>query len=303
MYYRDAKSTTDNVINWIEHNEGNRNPFYMYIHYMDAHVPYYNHPYDGTSATPYQDDPSGIHKEYYESLYNGEVEYIDTQISRLLEYLKESGSYDSSLIFLTSDHGEEFFDHYGWEHAVTMYDEVIHTPLIIKLPGLENAGTINNALVSQIDYAPTILSQLGFSPPSTWDGNDIFDSEFYNNHVVSQATNGKKGHRYRIHSIRTLDYKLMVADSGYSPEHLFTYQGKPVDKRGAFPKNSFFDLKSDPLEKSNLFKDDSYQAIIDSIEYIDSLVQSRISTVNTGEDSTTLDPETIKQLKALGYLE
>ncbi|MCP4633784.1 MAG: sulfatase-like hydrolase/transferase [candidate division Zixibacteria bacterium] len=301
MYYRDAKSTTDEVIEWLENND--KSPFYMYLHYMDAHVPYYKHPYDGTSATPYQDDPSGDNVKLYESLYNGEIKYIDSHLLRLLSYFKENGLYDSSLIILTSDHGEEFFDHYGWEHAVTMYNEMIHLPLIIKLPGFVKAGTVNSALVSQIDYAPTILRHLGFTPPSSWHGNDIFDPNFYNNYVISQATNGSPGNRYRIHSIRTLEHKLMAADSGYSPERLYTYQGKPVDKRGAFPPNSFFDLISDPQEKVDLYNDDTYQSIIDSIEYIDSLELSRIPKMQTQQDTVTLDAETIKQLKALGYLE
>ena len=73
-------------------------------------------------------------KLWLKTLYNGGVGYTDHQVGRLLETIKDLDIYDDALIILTNDHGEEFWDHGGWQHGHNLHNELIAAPLIVKLP-------------------------------------------------------------------------------------------------------------------------------------------------------------------------
>jgi arylsulfatase A-like enzyme len=302
VMFSDAERTTDRTISILNRMSDRR--FFVYLHYMDPHDPYYHHPYNGQYGRPYGEDPAEENLELYSALYKGEITYFDKHLNRLLEYLKETGIYDSTLIILTADHGEEFYDHYGWQHGINMYDELIHNPLIIKLPSSAKAGTIDSTLVEQIDYAPTILEYLGFEPPDTWQGQYIFDPDYSNEYVVSQAENGCYGeHEYVIHSVRTLEHKWMVVDSGYHPDYIMTYQGAYVDERGIFDEKNLFDLIKDAAEKNNLYGVPEYQPIVDTMLYRDSTIQALMDSLSVFQDTVPMDQKTIQQLREIGYLQ
>jgi hypothetical protein len=82
-----------------------------------------------------------IGKEHLHDLYRGEVKHADEEIGRFFAQLKADGLYDNALVIVTADHGEEFFEHGGWWHGTTLYDEQVHVPLLVKLPNNARAGT------------------------------------------------------------------------------------------------------------------------------------------------------------------
>ncbi|MCP4633888.1 MAG: sulfatase, partial [candidate division Zixibacteria bacterium] len=207
--YCDAEKTTNRVIKWLKSN--NDKKFFMYLHYMDPHPRFYIHPFNGEYANPV-DDPGGENFEFYTSAYQGEIIYTDHHLSRLLKYLKDAGLYDSMLIIFTADHGQEMFDHYFWGHGSSMYKEQIQIPLIIKFPENHYAGTTNELLVSQIDYAPTIINIAGHPRPDGWDGHNIFSEDFFNDCVISQSS----AINCNIVSYQTLRSKWVETDPGYS---------------------------------------------------------------------------------------
>ena len=92
--------------------------------------------------------------------YNAGVRYLDASLGALFDVLRSSGSWDGMLVVVTSDHGEEFGEHDGFGHH-TLYDEILRVPLIVKWPRGEHAGTINHALSSSVDLAPTLLDLAG----------------------------------------------------------------------------------------------------------------------------------------------
>lgn len=298
--FLNAEPLTLKVVNWMRKHRNDR--YFIYLHYMDPHVPYYHHPYNGQSSSPYRDDPGEENRELYSSLFKGEVEYIDNNLSMLLDYLKNERLYDSTLIILTADHGEAFFEHYVWEHGKVMYDEVIHVPLIIKLPQSENAGAVDSSLVCQLDFAPTIMKLLNFEVPPEWKGQNIFNPYFNNQYVFSQAMSGGIENTYRIRSIRTLDYKLIVADLGYPPSTMTTGKGAPVDERAVFPAISMFNIRSDSAEKVNIFDQDSFRIIRDSMMALDSILMAEIPSETYLRPNEKLDPKVVRQLRQLGYL-
>jgi len=168
---------TDMSINWLKNNRDK--DFFLWIHYFDPHEPYAPpEKYMANNSEPPPrigmqfDDlwkirdgslaPNLEEREWIKELYDAEVRYVDDNVGRLLDYLKESQIYDDSLIVFTSDHGEEFWDHGGVEHGHSLYNELLHVPLIIKLPKA-NDGNVENMRVTTQSIMRTVLDACGIS--------------------------------------------------------------------------------------------------------------------------------------------
>jgi arylsulfatase A-like enzyme len=95
------------------------------------------------------------------ALYDAEIRHVDSWVGRFLDGLREAGLYDPALIVLLSDHGEEFDDHGGWFHGLTLYEEMVGMPLVIKLPGGSLAGTRSARSVDMVDLAATVSGLAG----------------------------------------------------------------------------------------------------------------------------------------------
>jgi len=162
--------------------------------------------------------------EYLESLYDGEIRYTDTVLGRLFSELETCGFLDRAVVIVTSDHGEEFGEHGGLLHRGTLYEELIHVPLITAGAGVE-VGVVDPALVSLIDVAPTILTVAGLPVPGVMEGRSLFvrppDIPWSEQRVFSQYGSN-------LYSIRTPRWKL-------------------VD-RPAVGRSQLFDLRRDPGE-------------------------------------------------------
>jgi arylsulfatase A-like enzyme len=126
--------------------------------------------------------PPGYDQAYLANMHLAEVAYVDAMLGRLFAGLKELGLYDSSIIVVTADHGEEFWDHGRFEHGHTLYDELMHLPLIIKParttragPESSNAerGRVVHETVRQIDIMPTLLELVGVAVPETFEGESF----------------------------------------------------------------------------------------------------------------------------------
>lgn len=155
-------------------------PFFLYLHLMDPHDPYAppgrpaqapvgnpNPSFVGDAPLP---DPGTL--ELWKSLYAQEVEYADRQIGELLDSLTPTQR-DRSIVVLTSDHGEEFMEHGYLTHGVTLFDEVIHVPLVIRHPHARKGKRVPE-LVRLIDLVPTLveLAEVRIPPPAAqrWAG-------------------------------------------------------------------------------------------------------------------------------------
>ncbi len=148
-------------------------PFFLFLNYMDTHTPYQPpRPFDRYfldnknpqfyRLTQYFSRLRGKHDKslwdsYLLSQYDGEVAYLDTQLGELFSQLKTMGIYDSSLIVITSDHGELLGEQGLYGHHENMYEGVLKVPLIIKYPFSKRVGR-EKRLVNLIDVFPTVLS-------------------------------------------------------------------------------------------------------------------------------------------------
>ncbi|MBI4556189.1 MAG: sulfatase [Candidatus Hydrogenedentes bacterium] len=189
--YFPRKASSEDLTNlarrWLESHRDE--DFFFWLHYFDPHMPYE----PPANFVPKEDplvaklgrqfgDKDGARighfgltleeRQWARTLYDAEVRYVDQCVGRVIESLRTLGIYDDALIVLTTDHGEEFWEHDNFEHGHTLFNELIWAPLLVKLPGHVNTGP-RQALVTTTALLPTILDFCGipydptrFSHPS-----------------------------------------------------------------------------------------------------------------------------------------
>lgn len=183
---RPADAVTDAVLGWLDAREPAA-PMFLFVHYYDVHAPYrppepYRSMYHPTvpdedagssnhiqrTRTMLRDhDPAAqAHEDSLVALYQGGVSWVDAQVGRLMDGLRTRGLLEDAVVILTSDHGEAFDAHEElWDHGETVYDDTVHVPLIVRLPGAWHAGSVAAGLVSSIDLFPSVLELVGVPGP------------------------------------------------------------------------------------------------------------------------------------------
>ncbi len=166
---------------WLYENSQRR--LFAWIHFIKPHGPYLYrdiaaHLYDGTYEGEFQttsgnqfapDDPQEIAR--IKSLYEGEVFYVDTLFGELIQRLREAGLLESSIVLITSDHGEEFNEHGGFQHG-RLTEEHVRIPLLLYHPSLRTHRR-SSVLASNVDIFPTLLGLAGIEFDEPLDGRDL----------------------------------------------------------------------------------------------------------------------------------
>jgi arylsulfatase A-like enzyme len=168
-------------------------PVFLYLHYMEPHFPYWppkdffdrvlaQRPnalaerqilYDMIFANRnrwHQTDEATV--AVLRDLYDATVLNIDAKLSDLFSQLKSRGFLDHSIVVITSDHGEAFLEHGSTSHGNTLYNEVIHVPLLLLVSGQSTRTDIRRP-VSLVDLGPTLLDLVGISAPSSFEGGSL----------------------------------------------------------------------------------------------------------------------------------
>jgi len=240
-FYRPAPEENAAALNWLDHNEVPRDmPFLLFTHYMDPHDPYMTQDPGGTGYASIvlgtNPDPD-MYLEPMRAAYIDEVERVDKAIGEFMEGLRKRGLYDDAMIVFTADHGEEFYEHKGWSHGPTLYEEVTHIPLLIKFPGNRHGGEVNTGIARHVDIMPTILKAVGIPLPQTMDGIPLIDdSGAFNNQQTAYSIAETDFTGSVARSVRNLDAKLIRANKN--------------NPRGLAPVE-YYDLNKDPGELSN----------------------------------------------------
>lgn len=182
---------------------------------------------------------AGWTTEQIQTNYRREVEYVDEYLGRVFELLDEHDLYDDSLIVFTSDHGEALGEHGSIGHVQNVYDEMIHVPLVVKLPAgherSEDLAARANAVVAHIDVVPTICEVLDIPVLPGNQGDSLFSLEVGSSSgrpVISQ-THPPQAKRL-VYGLRDDRYKMVYVES----EEAF----------------EMYDLWSDPGELENVFE-------------------------------------------------
>jgi arylsulfatase A-like enzyme len=189
---RHADDLNRHALPWIAAYQDQDRPFFLYLHYIDPHDPYDNpevvgnrSPFEGEYRGPVMGDwVHGIYAgklvlsdpardvAHISALYDSEVHYVDRAIGQVLAGLRPE-VLANTLVVLTADHGEELFDHGGWKHGQTLYEEQIHVPLIWRWDGHIPAGRRLAGTVRLLDVAPTLAAAAGAAPDPGWEGVDL----------------------------------------------------------------------------------------------------------------------------------
>jgi arylsulfatase A-like enzyme len=210
----------DAAIRWLQNNT--HKPFFMFIHYYDNHWDYlapspycelydpeYDGPVDGTAIAReplFSNPPSEKDIQHIIALYDGEVKQTDNDLGEMLDYLKENGFLDNSIVIVLGDHGEQFYEHGHTSHH-GVYEELIHIPLVVSIPGAPVKGKITDSLVSQVDILPTILDYLQIPAPDSCQGKSLKPiiegrAETVNEFVFAEYTGGAVPACYALRSRR-----------------------------------------------------------------------------------------------------
>ena len=154
---RRGGEVVEHALAWL--NDHPQRPFFIWLHLYDAHDPY--------------DPPEPYKSKYAAAPYDGEIAYADSAVGRFLGELRRRGLYDGAVIAVMADHGEALGEHGEDSHGVFLYDETIHVPLVIKLPGGAAAGKRIETRVGLVDVMPTILEAVGVAVPREVQGESM----------------------------------------------------------------------------------------------------------------------------------
>lgn len=190
------------------------------------------------------------------------IKSVDDEVGRLVAYLAKNNLLDNTVIVYTSDQGFYNGEH-GWFDKRFMYEESFRTPLIIRYPGKMNAGTTNDELVQNIDYAPTFLAIAGVEKPAFFVGQSLLP--LLKGEKPSDWRKYLYYHYYdypAVHQVRRHDG---VRDERYKLIHFYG-EGFGKDKGNTISCNELYDLQADPNELDNLYGKPAYKEVADRLQ-------------------------------------
>jgi arylsulfatase A-like enzyme/Flp pilus assembly protein TadD len=264
---RPANEVIDQALKWLA--KPRTRPFFLWVHLYDPHHPY--HP------------PSPFRESYKENPYDGEIAFADTQLGRLLGYLKQRGMYDRTLIALSGDHGEGLGEHGEKTHGFFIYDTTLHVPLIIKpSASIKFSNRVVKKDVSLVDLMPTLLGILSAPVPAKVQGKNL----------ASMLLRGTEIETSPLYS------------ETYLPRIHFNWSELRGFSAGSYhfidaPKPELFDRSKDPGELHNLYADKNAVGA-EMRGQLTSTVR-RFTTEHEMAQKSTLDPQLAERLRSLGY--
>ncbi len=288
-------------------------PFFLYLHFMDVHGPYdapeedfeamaksasldvRSRPGDRVELPAYLRGIPWFGDEEFESRgfdevisfrltrshtvrarYAGNVRDFDRRIAPYLNEIRNSALNDSTMVVLTSDHGEELLEHGGFDHGFNLYDHQIRVPLLIRAPGARDSGRRVHQAANLVDVMPTLLALANAEVPKRVDGRNLFAADVTFEPSFSAATK----HREGVRAVRTERYKLILD--------------------GKTGTASLFDLETDPAEFHDIAAADeaTTKELLGLVSrHIDEASRSRLRP-----ERAAIPDEIRKRLEALGYL-
>ena len=254
--YPAADVLVDQARPWLS-GLGSR-PFFMWLHLMDPHHPYYPpeqslRPFDSRMTARRARFMNSFwnrdlgerrlwrQREAIVSLYDAGIRWVDAQVARLVDALRELGRWNDTVFVVTADHGEEFLEHGRRYHSpVALPDTLIRVPLLLRVPDLA-ANKLPDTPFSLVDLAPTLLDAMNVPTPWTFQGTscwpEILNKQLPDRPVVSECIEGASNPggaedslRPRILAVREGRYKLVI--------------------RFADSSTALYNLKADPQELS-----------------------------------------------------
>jgi arylsulfatase A-like enzyme len=277
-------------------------PFFAFFNYMDAHFPYippapFDRLFPGKDRRMLQDDletvqsrvvngeslPEG-YTSHSVSQYDGGIAYIDFQIGQIVHWLKDQKLYDNTMIIVTSDHGEAFGEKKFFLHGNSSYQNLLHVALLVKYPNSAHKGVVEQP-VSTTDVVPTVLDILRLPIPPTVQGKNLLDA-------ASLQPREIFGESFPCPVIHTLE-----CVRGCMIRSVIAWPNKFITSSSG--KYESYDLSNDPDETRNLFGSRNPAA-----QQLGAKMASWIKSMpRQSKQQLKLDPEVVRRLKSLGYIQ
>jgi arylsulfatase A-like enzyme len=283
-YYQPADVVSKHGLDWLSARDPKR-PFFMFVHYMEPHDPYFTHPYNGEAyARVANPNPDPALADTYRKAYDGAIRFLDEELAKFFAELKAKGIYDDALIVLTADHGEEFHEHGGWWHGTTLYDEQLAVPLIVKAPKGGPRGIVNDAVVSSLDIAPTIIAGADIAVPQQMVGKAL---------GLDTGAPAPRDHAYAESELEGNNLQA-YRSGGFKVIH-----ANPGNPRG-LPAQQLFNVSEDPKEQKDLVSTQPEEATKLTTDM--STVRTHAESVAVESTGTSIDAASEERLRALGYV-
>jgi len=289
------------VFSWLDEFRATE-PFFLYVHTVDPHLPYAPPPTFRDAFAPNVHDSSigsteAVNEvaanrdrvtpkmvEQLSDLYDGEVAANDASFGEFYAGLGERGLLENTVVVVLSDHGEEFFDHGGWTHGNTLHAEMLDVPLIIRIPGVTPRSIPE--IVQHVDLFSTLLDLAGVEPPAGVFGRSA--RPLWTEGVTAEWTNRGLSH---------LELKERFGEAWVDPQwKIITRRLRNGDLR-----TSLFNRETDPTERSDLASRRQ-----DLVEELLGRYAEEVSAAGDALQGVEIDEgreaEVEAQLKALGYL-
>ena len=308
-----AQYVAADVLEWLDQRPQEK-PFFLYVHTIDPHVPYkpprqFLEMYD---ATPY----SGVvnfasdnellekikagriplnarDKVHLEALYDGEISYHDVHFNSILDGLARRNLADDTMVIIVADHGEEFWDHGSVGHGHSVYEELLHIPMIVRLPGTTATALRVEDAVGLVDVMPTVLEALGQPLPNGLAGQSFLP--LLRGETADAPRSAVSGFMEGWRTVVSGRYKLI---------------------HRTLERQMLYDLSRDPHEQTDLGPEHPI-----GVRYLRGMLGMALGAAEdapaaaaTGtaprrarpqvheQETTTIDPQTEAQLRALGYV-
>ncbi len=311
------RNIADKSMSWLRENQDKN--FFMYIHFLGGHHPYKSYqPFkdyfiDGDKYENQIDFFNLLDEKYTDSLfskfpdlleifnaiYDNKIRQIDSYIGEIYNTLKEVELLNNTLLIITSDHGEEFYEHGSFYHGATLFEEVIKVPLVISYPKLLKMNYYEPIMSQSTDILPSILELLNIKCPQDIDGssflsiikksklsfiNKLFSKD--RDKIFCELFCPTQDPKYALFAVRSKDYKIIKKLSF-----------KPRTKQESLA----FHLRADPFEKMNLSDANGMETILEkAIDKANSHIKTMLNE-NSYEEK--LDKNVIEQLRSLGYIQ
>ncbi len=314
----EAESLSGRTTKWLDKNFDKK--FFLFLHTYQPHMPYENNsdagkifldenskwqrlrPKDIFRGTgKYRTNLSEEERKNVIALYDGEIRYTDEYLIKpLIEKLKELSIYNNTMLIITSDHGEEFYEHQNWLHGSTLYNELIKIPLIIKFPDSYYGGTTVENTARIIDITPTILEEAkvdfdsfnfdGESLLSLIKGKEKEERIFYADLIFRRIKDSSP----QMFATNKNGLKIIQSNkikSNFTKSIATDFEDKKIE---------LYDLEEDQEEMINLADRKNYKELC--LELIENI--GRYYQVKAGQKakSIKMDAELRETLKALGYI-
>ncbi len=298
-YENDARQMNAHVFGWLAQNAQQR--FFLYVHYIDPHIPY-------DPPSPWREEFAQDHgfpifnarkERVGRDLYDAEIAYTDVAIRELADELKRLGVWDETLLVLTSDHGEEFFEHEVIGHGFSLFQPVVKVPLIMRGPGVPPGHSVA-APVQIVDLPATVLDVAGIGDGSFGDGRSFAaalhtddwaaDYEYFLENEFGPDDSNQRA--FVFTGIRKGRWKLVLTEqNAYFPP-----------QNEANDSEALYDLAADPNETNNVIHMPEHRALVEQLlgklrEHAEFLYATGFRDV----EPAAISPEIRANLEALGY--